>query len=106
MANTTGMTYTGGLRGGSIFALNAAGRIKGTSVSVPYMGVKIVGGKVLNLSTPKQRRLNHVDGDRLAAADFLPPTEAASASFNLSADSMVMDAILTGNKTRVIGEAT
>ena len=105
MADTSGIGYAAGLRGGRVYELNTAGRIKGNSSSVPYMGFPIIGGKVLNLTTPKQRRVNHVNADRVAAADFLPPTEAASAIINVGADNMVLDAVLTGNKTRSVGEA-
>jgi hypothetical protein len=105
MANTTGAGYGGGLRGGRAYELNTAGRVKGTSATVPYMGVALVGAKNLNLSIPKQRRLNHIDADRVAAADFLPPTEAASSNLTIAAKNIPLEAILTGNKARVIGEA-
>jgi len=105
MADTSGIQYAGGFRGGRIYELNAAGRIKGNSSTVPYMGIPIVGGKILNLTIPKQRRLNHIDADRVAAADFLPPTEAASAVINVGADNMGIDSVLTANKTRAVGEA-
>lgn len=106
MTATSGIGYAAGLRGGRVFELNTAGRIKGNSSTMPYMGIPVVSGKVLNLTIPKQRRINHVNADRVAAADFLPPVEAASASINVGADNMVLDALLTGNKTRAVGEAT
>jgi hypothetical protein len=106
MTNASGIQYGSGFRYGVVFEIDqVTGRLKGTSPSVPYMGETLKGGKAWNLSIPKQRRIFHIDADRVGAADFLPPTEAASAVINTSADNMVLDAILTGNKVVNIGTA-
>lgn len=106
MTDATGIQFGSGFRRGVVYKIDqVTGRLKGTSPSVPYMGETFVGGKAWNLTIPKQRRIFHIDADRVGAADFLPPTEAASAVINTSADNMVLDEILTGNKKVVIGNA-
>jgi hypothetical protein len=106
MAVTTGKQYGSGFRFGAAYKIDqTTGRLLGTSASVPYMGEVFVGAKTWNLSIPKQRRIFHIDADRVGAADFLPPTETASATIAVSADNMALDEILTGNKQVTIGEA-
>lgn len=103
---SSGIQYGSGFRFGAAYAIDqTTGRLKGTSASVPYMGESFKGGRAWNLNIPKQRRIFHMDADRVGAADFLPPTEAASATISVSADNMVLDSILTGNKIVTIGEA-
>jgi len=97
--------YGSGFRYAVAFALNANNRIAGASASTPYSGLAVNGGKTFTLTIPKQRRINHIDADRVAAADFLPPTEAASAVINASADDLLLSALLTNNKEVTIGEA-
>lgn len=108
MANTSGQGYAAGFRGGSIFALDQeTGFIAANSPSVPYTGVNLLGGKQFNLTIPRQRKIFHINADRVAAADFLPPTEAASATFAISAnDNMPLEAILTNNTQEYVGEAS
>lgn len=108
MAATSGIQYGSGFRYGVAFALNANGRIAGNSPTVAYMGIPFTGAKAWNLTIPKQRRLHHINNDRVGAADFLPPTEAASATLGVSADNQVIDAILMANKqtTTITGEAS
>jgi hypothetical protein len=102
----SGIQYGSGFRYGAAFAIDqTTGRLKGTSATSPYTGQIFKGGKAWNLTIPKQRRIFHIDADRVGAADFLPPTEAASAVINTSADNMVLDEILTGNKQVTIGQA-
>jgi hypothetical protein len=106
MATASGKQYGSGFRCGVAYEIDqTTGRLKGTSPSVPYMGVRFVGAKSWNLNIPKQRKIFHIDADRVGAADFLPPTETASASIAVSADNMALDEILTGNKQVVVGEA-
>ena len=106
MPNSTGIQYGSGFRQGLVYAIDqTTGRLKGTSASVPYMGIPLTGGKTWDLTIPKQRRIFHINADRVGAADFLPPTEAASATINTSADNMVLDEVLTGNKKVIIGDA-
>lgn len=106
MPAASGIQYGSGFRFGAVYEIDqVTGRLKGTSASTPYMGVTFKGAKAWNLSIPKQRRIFHIDADRVAAADFLPPTEAASATIATSADNMVLDQILTANKQVTIGEA-
>ena len=106
MTTATGIQYGSGFRFGLAYELNAAGRLKGNSASVPYQGIPFVGNKAWNLTIPKQRRINHINADRVGAADFLPPTEAASGTIAVGADNQVMDAILTGNKRVIMGMAS
>lgn len=107
MPNTSGKGYAAGFRGGVIFAQNANGRIAGNSATVPYRGLDLLGGKQFNLTIPRQRKIFHINADRVAAADFLPPTEAASATFAISAnDNMPLESILTGNTQTYLGEAS
>lgn len=107
MPVASGIQYGSGFRFGAVYEIDqTTGRLKGTSSSVPYMGSRFVGAKAWNLSIPKQRRIFHIDADRVGAADFLPPTETASAAIAVSADNMVLDSILTGNKQVTMGEAT
>lgn len=102
----SGIQYGSGFRYGAVYEIDqVTGRLKGTSASTPYMGVTFKGAKAWNLAIPKQRRIFHIDADRVGAADFLPPTEAASATIMTSADNMVMDQILTGNKQVAIAQA-
>lgn len=107
MPNTSGVGYAAGFRGGFIYAQNDAGRIAGTSPTTPYTGIDLLGGKQFNLTIPRQRKIFHINADRVAAADFLPPTEAASATFAISAsDNMPLEALLTGNTQTYLGEAS
>lgn len=108
MTATSGIQYGSGFRYGLAFALNANGRIAGNSATIPYQGIPFTGAKAWNLTIPKQRRINHLNADRVGAADFLPPTEAASATLSVSADNQVIDAILMANKqtTTITGEAS
>jgi hypothetical protein len=102
----SGIQYGSGARYGVAFAIDqTTGRIKGNSASTPYEGIPFVGAKTWNLTIPKLRRINHINADRIGAADFLPPTEAASATIMVSADNMQMDEILTGNKQVTIAKA-
>lgn len=106
MSVASGIQYGSGFRFGAVYEIDqTTGRLKGTSSSTPYMGVRFVGAKAWNLSIPKQRRIFHIDADRVGAADFLPPTETASATISVSADNMPLDQILTGNKQVTMGEA-
>jgi hypothetical protein len=106
MTSASGLQYGAGFRCGIAFEIDqTTGRLKGTSPSIPYMGVRFVGAKSWNLNIPKQRRIFHTDADRVGAADFLPPTETAGATIAVSADNMDLDAILTGNKKTALGEA-
>lgn len=106
MSVASGIQYGSGFRYGAVFEIDqTTGRLKGTSPSTPYTGVRFTGGKAWNLTIPKQRRIFHIDADRVGAADFLPPTETASASISVAADNMPLDQILTGNKQVTIGEA-
>lgn len=104
MANTSGQTYGSGFRFGQIFELNSNGRIKGNSATVPYLGAAIIGGKTLNLTEQKMRVLNHINADRVGAADFLPPTSISEANMTVSAIDQQMQKILTGNKQVFVGE--
>lgn len=106
MANASGIQYGSGFRYGAVYQLNVNGRLKGTSASVPYAGSPFVGNKAWNLTIPKQRVINHIGADRVAAADFLPPTSVASATIAVSADNQALDAILTGNKQVILGQAS
>lgn len=106
MTVASGIQYGSGFRHGTVFEIDqTTGRLKGTSPTVPYLGITWVGAKAWNLNIPKQRRINHIDADRVAAADFLPPTEAAGGTINVSADNMQLDEILTGNKQVAMGDA-
>ncbi len=105
MPQSTGIQYGSGFRFGCLYELNASGRIKGNSASVAYQGLPFVGNKAWTLTIPKQRRINHINADRVGAADFLPPTEAASGSISVGADNQVMDAVITGNKQVIMGQA-
>ena len=106
MTNSTGIQYGSGFRFGLAYELNTAGRLKGLSAVSAYQGLPFVGGKAWNLTIPKQRRINHMNADRVGAADFLPPSEAASGTIVVSADNQQMDAILTNNKQVIIGQAS
>lgn len=106
MTPTNGIQYGSGFRHGTVFEIDqTTGRLKGNSATIPYLGETWVGAKAWNLNIPKQRRINHIDADRVAAADFLPPTEAAGGTINVSADNMQLDEILTGNKQALMGDA-
>ena len=106
MTAPSGIQYPSGFRFGAAYAIDqTTGRLKGTSASIPYTGERFVGAKAWTLSIPKQRRIFHVDADRVGAADFLPPTETASGQIAVSADNMTLDEILTGNKKVTIGNA-
>jgi hypothetical protein len=106
MTVPSGIQYGSGFRYGVAYAIDqTTGRLLGTSASTPYMGIGFSGAKAWNLSIPKQRRIFHVDADRVGAADFLPPTEAAGATISVSADNMPLDQILTGNKQVTLGDA-
>lgn|SRR5574341_352323 len=106
MPVSSGQMYGVGFRYGTVYALNANGRIAGTSAATPYGGIPFIGGKAFNLSVPKQRRLFHLNADRVGAADFLPPTEAAQASLTITADNFPLDAIMTLNTQVSIGNAS
>jgi len=107
MAQSTGIQYGSGFRQGRVYEIDqVTGRLKGNSSTVPYMGYNFTGNKAWGLTIPKQRRINHIDADRVGAADFLPPTEAASGNIAVGADNQVIDAILTGNSRVQIGEAS
>lgn len=106
MPQQSGIQYGSGFRYGSAFALNANGRIAGNSATVPYTGIAFYGTKAWNLTIPPQRRIDHINADRVAAADFLPPVNAASGKIAVSADNQVIDAILMANKQRTFGEAS
>ena len=105
MTTSSGKMYPSGTRYGVVFELNTNGRIKGTSGTVPYTGLRFIGQKAFSVSIPKQRQIFHIDADRVGAADFLPPTSTATAQINVSADDFELDTLLTGNKQVVIGEA-
>ncbi len=105
MADALGQLYGGGFRLGYIFALNANGRIAGNSPTTPYQGVPLTGAKTFALTEPKMRVLNHMDGDRVRAADFLPPTAVAEATITVSAVDQLLQQLITGNKQVFKGEA-
>jgi len=106
MPTTSGIQYPVGFRYGVAFAIDQiTGRLKGNSASIPYQGVDFAGKKAWNLTIPPQRRIDHLNADRVGASDFLPPTTGASGKINVSADSMVLDEIVTANKKVAIGEA-
>lgn len=107
MTETSGIQYGSGFRYGAAFAIDqTTGRLKGNSATTAYEGIQFVGAKAWNLTIPKQRKINHISADRVAAVDFLPPTEAASGTINVGADNMVLDEVLTGNKRVTIADAT
>ena len=105
MANSSGQLYGGGFRVGYVYKLNANNRIAGNSSSIPYMGVALSGVKSFALTEPKQRVLNHINADRVGAADFLPPLSIAEAALGASADDQQMDALITATTQTFIGEA-
>ena len=105
MTTPAGIQYGSGFRYGVVYQLNANGRLKGSSAATPYSGQPFVGHRAWNLQIPQQRRIFHINADRVGAADFLPPTETARATINVDADNQVLDAILTGNKQVAIGTA-
>jgi hypothetical protein len=106
MTVPSGIQYPSGFRFGAAYAIDqTTGRLKGTSPTIPYTGERFVGAKAWSLTIPKQRRIFHIDADRVGAADFLPPTETASGQISVSADNMTLDEILTGNKKVTIGNA-
>jgi hypothetical protein len=106
MSNASGIQYPVGFRFGVLFAINQiTGRIVGNSVSVPYEGVDFAGKKAWALTIPPQRRIDHINADRVGASDFLPPVTGASGKINVSADNMPLDAIATQNKEVVVGES-
>lgn len=107
MPTASGIQYGVGFRYGVAFAINQiTGRIAGNSATVPYQGADFAGKKAWTLTIPKQRRIDHINADRVGASDFLPPTTGASGTIMVSADDMVLDAILTGNNMVTVGEAT
>jgi hypothetical protein len=98
--------YPSGDRYGVVFELDqTTGLIKATSASTPYTGMRFVGKKAFALQIPKFRKIYHIDADRVGVADFLPPTEGASATINASADDFNLDALISGNTAVTIGEA-
>ena len=106
MPVASGIQYPVGFRYGVMFAINQiTGRLLGNSVSTPYQGVDFAGKKAWNLTIPPQRRIDHINADRVGASDFLPPVTGASGKLNVSADNMPLDQIATGNKQVTIGEA-
>ena len=106
MTPASGIQYPVGFRYGVLLAIDQiTGRLKGNSVSVPYQGVDFAGKKAWSLTIPPQRRIDHINADRVGASDFLPPVTGASGKLNVSADNQVLDAIATLNKVVTIGEA-
>jgi len=106
MTTVPSTLYPSGDRFGAIFELDqTTGRVKGVSATTPYTGSRIVGKKAFALSIPKFRKIYHIDADRVGVADFLPPTEGASATINASADDFSLDALISGNKEVAIGES-
>ncbi len=106
MTAINAILYPSGDRYGVVFELDqTTGRIKATSATTPYTGMRFVGKKAFALSIPKNRRIYHIDADRVGAADFLPPTEGASATINTSADDFNLDELISGNKQVTLGEA-
>ena len=105
MSNASGIQYPVGFRFGVLFAIDQiTGRIKATSAVTPYQGLDFAGKKAWALTIPPQRRIDHINADRVGASDFLPPVTGASGKINVSADDMPLDAVATGNKVITIGE--
>ena len=106
MSNASGIQYPVGFRYGVLFAIDQiTGRIKATSASIPYQGVDFAGKKAWSLTIPPQRRIDHINADRVGASDFLPPVTGASGKINVSADNMPLDQIATSNLMVTVGEA-
>lgn len=106
MSNASGIQYPVGFRYGVLFAIDQiTGRIKATSASIPYQGVDFAGKKAWSLTIPPQRRIDHINADRVGASAFLPPVTGASGKINVSADNMPLDQIATSNLMVTVGEA-
>lgn len=106
MSNASGKQLSVGLRYVVAYALNANGRIAGTSASVAYAGVQFEGAKAYTLTQPEPRQFNHSGDDRLLDRDVLPPLEGSGGQLKVAKTNDVLDALLSGVTQGFTGEAS
>jgi hypothetical protein len=85
-----------GARRTAIYTLNASGYPDASSPTSAYAGIEANGFKSMGLTIPEPRRITHVGEDRVLQADFLPPTDAASAEIRVAPSDMALISALTG----------
>jgi len=105
MSNASGQQYAVGLRYAVVFELNTDGRPNATAQTA-YEGLEFKGPKAFSLNTPEPRQISHYGWDRVAAVDYLPPTEPVSGEITVSQEDLDLDALLENVTKFNVGEAT
>lgn len=105
MAITTGKAFGLGLARAWVLELNANGTPKAVGTT-PYQGIEMVGPQDLTLTIPDAQKKTHLGNNQPLQVDFLPPTEAISATIKCSEDDQALYAVLTGTKRLTLGDAT
>ena len=105
MSITTGKSFGLGAARAFLMELNASGSPKGVSTT-PYIGTEVVGIQDLTLTIPDAQKKTHLGNNQPLQVDFLPPTEAISASIKVSEMDQALYAIVTGTKKASYADAT
>jgi hypothetical protein len=92
-----------GLRRVQIYALDTNGLPTGTTAG--YTGVQIEGAKVMGLTDPTPRKVEHSGDDRVEALDSLPAITGMTGTLTVSKTNRTVDAMVQGITAQTIGEA-
>ncbi len=93
-----------GLRGVYIYPLDANGLIASPTTVTMYRGVHVQGARIINLTDPAPRRIDHVGEDRAFALTMLPPNTFLTGQMQVGKRNRIVDALLTGQAEATIGE--
>ena len=92
-----------GLRRVQIYALDTNGIPTGTTAG--YTGLQIEGAKVMGLTDPAPRKVEHPGDDRIEALDMLPAITGMSGTLTVSKTNRTVDSAVQGITAQTIGEA-
>jgi hypothetical protein len=92
-----------GLRQVKIFALDTNGIPTGTTSG--YVGIEIEGARVMGLTEPAPRKVEHQGDDSIEALDILPAVTGMSGTLTVAKTNRTVDSALQGITAQTIGEA-
>ena len=92
-----------GLRQVKIFALDTNGLPTGSTAG--YTGIQIEGAKVMGLTDPAPRPVEHAGDDRIQALDMLPAITGMRGTLTVSKTNRTVDSAVQGITAQTIGEA-
>jgi len=95
-----------GFRDAVVIKMNSSGLPDATSPTIPYVGFKVSGPKVLTLNIPNPRTFAHIGRDGVEETDQLPSVEAATGELRMSGVSLANDAVVSGVKVATFGNTT